>query len=256
MEEKKITTKIIHYCWFGNNPLPSSAENYIKSWKKFFPEYEIKRWDESNFDIKIIPYTYEAYMQKKYAFVSDYARFWILYHYGGLYFDTDVKVIKGMQDIIDQGAFMGRELTFEEALEEKVIGVAPGLGIGSNPYHPFYKEILDHYSKLHFVLEDGSLNQTTVVEYITDLLVRKGLRNIKEIQRVSDIVIYPSDFFCPISPLTLKMIITPNTRTIHYFAGSWIPKNRRVILRFTKKFPKISRCLLMIKHLLDGTRPI
>ena len=100
--------KIIHYCWFGHNPLPESAKKCIESWKKYLPGYEIKEWNESNFNVNAIPYTEEAYRLKKYAFVSDYARFWILYHYGGLYFDTDVEVIKRMDDIIERGAFMGR----------------------------------------------------------------------------------------------------------------------------------------------------
>ena len=101
--------KIIHYCWFGRNPLPESAIKCINSWKKFFPDYEIKEWNEDNFDVNIIPYTAEAYEAKKYAFVSDYARFWILYHFGGIYFDTDVEVIKPFDDILERGPFMGRE---------------------------------------------------------------------------------------------------------------------------------------------------
>ena len=78
--------KVIHYCWFGHNPLPPIAEKCIASWKRYLPDYEIKEWNEENFDVNIVPYTAEAYEAKKYAFVSDFARFWILYHYGGLYF--------------------------------------------------------------------------------------------------------------------------------------------------------------------------
>ena len=86
--------KVIHYCWFGGNPLPESAQKCIASWRKFLPDYEIKEWNESNFDVNAIPYTAQAYAAKKYAFVSDYARFSILYDNGGLYFDTDVEVIR------------------------------------------------------------------------------------------------------------------------------------------------------------------
>ena len=82
--------KIVHYCWFGRNPLPPLAQTCIASWRKFLPDYDIREWNEDNFDVNSIPYTAEAYRQKKYAFVSDYARFWILYHHGGLYFDTDM----------------------------------------------------------------------------------------------------------------------------------------------------------------------
>lgn len=101
--------KIIHYCWFGRNPLPLLAVKCIESWKRYFPDYEIREWNEDNFNVNMIPYTREAYEAKKYAFVSDYARFYILYYYGGLYFDTDVEVIKPMNDIIERGAFMGCE---------------------------------------------------------------------------------------------------------------------------------------------------
>ena len=129
--------KIIHYCWFGRNPLPESAKKCIDSWRKFLPDYEIKEWNEDNFDVNIIPYTQQAYEAKKYAFVSDYARFWILYHHGGVYFDTDVEVIRPMDDIIKKGPFMGREkgayikATGDNTVEVKGdagLGVAPGLG--------------------------------------------------------------------------------------------------------------------------------
>ena len=93
--------KVIHYCWFGGKPLPRSAEKCIASWKKFLPVYEIRRWDESNFDVNAIPYTREAYAAGKYAFVSDYARFWILFHHGGVYFDTDVEIVSQMYDILE-----------------------------------------------------------------------------------------------------------------------------------------------------------
>ena len=130
--------KVIHYCWFGRNPLPESAIRCINSWKKFFPDYEIKEWNEDNFDVNIIPYTSEAYEAKKYAFVSDYARMWILYHYGGLYFDTDVEVIKNMDDIVAKGSFMGIEVEYSEG---SIMSVNPGLGLGVIPHHRIYKEI-------------------------------------------------------------------------------------------------------------------
>lgn len=96
--------KIIHYCWFGGNPLPELAQKCIASWKKFLPDYEIKEWNESNYDVRKIPYIEQAYNAKKYAFVSDYARFDILYQYGGIYFDTDVEVIKPFDEILKRRA--------------------------------------------------------------------------------------------------------------------------------------------------------
>lgn len=101
--------KKIHYCWFGRKPLPESAKKCIASWKKFFHDYEIIEWNEDNYDVNKIPYIQQAYEAKKYAFVSDYARFDVLYQYGGVYFDTDVEVIRPFEDILEKGAFMGCE---------------------------------------------------------------------------------------------------------------------------------------------------
>ena len=91
--------KFVHYCWFGRGELTPLAKKCIASWRLFFPGYEIKEWNEDNFDVNIIPYTADAYKAGKYAFVSDYARFWVLYHFGGVYFDTDVEVIRPMDDV-------------------------------------------------------------------------------------------------------------------------------------------------------------
>ena len=130
--------KVIHYCWFGHNPLPESAVKCINSWRKFMPDYEIKEWNEDNFDVNAIPYTAEAYQMKKYAFVSDYARFWILYQYGGLYFDTDVELIKPIDDIVEKGPFMGIEETCK-IIPVNLVGyplVNPGLGISVEQGYP------------------------------------------------------------------------------------------------------------------------
>ena len=212
--------KIIHYCWFGRNPLPELAVKCIASWKKFLPDYEIKEWNEDNFDVNIIPYTQEAYKVKKYAFVSDYARFWILYKYGGLYFDTDVEVIKPMDDIIAKGSFMGCENEVGSGMAT-TLAVAPGLGLGVNPGLGLYKEMLDLYEKLHFIEEDNSFNLKTVVSYTTEILCNHGLRNTNEIQECAGIWIYPKEYFCPIDYETKKRVDTSHTYTVHHYAASW-----------------------------------
>ena len=210
--------KIIHYCWFGGNPLPPLAEKCIASWKRFLPDYEIKEWNEQNFDINIIPYTAEAYQAKKYAFVSDYARFWILYHYGGLYFDTDVEVIKPMGSIIAKGAFMGCEQDSKPGIE---LTVAPGLGLAVESKHEIYTAILEEYDSFHFLNEDGSNNDKTVVEYVTEILKRHGLKNMPGIQQIEGVKIYPSEYFCPRDTVTKRLHITNNTYTIHHYMASW-----------------------------------
>lgn len=226
--------KIIHYCWFGGKPLPPLALRCINSWKKYLPDYKIMEWNESNFNVNSIPYTKEAYEAKKYAFVSDYARFWILYKYGGLYFDTDVEIIKPMNDIIANGAFMGVETDAD--LEKKIrIKVAPGLGLCAYPQNIIYAELLTLYEQKHFVLHNGNLDMTTVVEYTTAILCHHGLQNIRGIQTVEMIKIYPQEYFCPISTSDGKLRITSNTYTIHHYAQSWqspIRKYGRKILLF------------------------
>lgn len=213
--------KVIHYCWFGGKEPPPLAIKCIESWKKYLPGYEIKRWDESNFDVNIIPYTSQAYETKKYAFVSDYARFWILYKYGGLYFDTDVEVIRSMDDIIATGPFMGCENPYQEDATPDSLRVAPGLGLGVNPGLGLYKEILDLYAELQFLKPDGTFNQTTVVEYITELLCSKGLKNSPEVQNVDDIYIYPKSYFNPKDYIYGKIHISENTVSIHHYSASW-----------------------------------
>ena len=215
--------KVIHYCWFGGKKLPALAQKCIKSWRKYLPDYEIKEWNETNFDVNIIPYTKEAYAEKKYAFVSDYARFWILYHYGGLYFDTDVEIIKPIDDIIARGSFMGCEKNSNE------FSVNPGLGLGAEAGMVFYKEIIQLYNTLHFCNPDGSLNLTTIVTYTSNLLAIYGMEKKDVIQCVDNIWIYPKEYFAPMDPVCSNILITDNTRSIHHYSASWLTKKKRFI---------------------------
>lgn len=216
--------KVIHYCWFGGKPLPKMALKCIESWKKYFPDYEIKQWNEANFDVNIIPYTSEAYKAKKYAFVSDYARFWLLYNYGGVYFDTDVEVIKNMDDIIAKGAFMGCERDARVNVGDML--VAPGLGLAANPGLGLYKEMLNVYKELHFVNPNGSYNQKTIVAYTTEVLLKHGLKQMSGIQECDGVWIYPTEYFCPLNFYTEELKLTDNTRSIHWYTASWITSSQ------------------------------
>lgn len=248
-----MITQVIHYCWFGGNPLPPLAVKCIESWRKFLPSYEIKEWNESNFDVNCISYTQEAYAAKKYAFVSDYARFYILYHHGGLYFDTDVEIIKPIDDIVARGSFMGCENKVKT--DEATLAVAPGLGMAANPGMELYAELLDLYSGLHFKNADGSLNMKTVVSYTTELLCKHGLKNINEIQKCAGIWIYPKDYFCPIDYSTGKIKVTDNTRGIHHFAASWLTTRQKIINVFLRLIgEKAFSIILKIKHSFESYR--
>lgn len=240
--------KVIHYCWFGRNPLPPLAIKCINSWKKFFPDYEIKEWNEDNFDVNIIPYTKEAYEMRKYAFVSDYARFWILYRYGGLYFDTDVEVIKPMDDIIAKGAFMGCE---NGVKDETPLFVAPGLGLGCEAKHPVYADLLKLYSQLHFLQSDSSLNFKTVVQYTTEYFEECGLKKVNTVQLVNGTWIYPQDYFCPKSPKDGKIYLTDNTYTIHHFSASWVSPYEKFVFKVGKIIGKNNlKRLVAIKRMI------
>lgn len=218
--------KVIHYCWFGGNPLPNDAVKCIESWRKYFHGYEIKQWNESNFDFNICDYTKEAYQEKKWAFVSDYARFWILYHVGGLYFDTDVEVIKDFTSIIERGAFMGCEqgecICNNKESEQTCFGINPGLGLGVAPGLGLYKEILTYYEHEHFLDSKGKFNGETVVGKTTKILIKAGFDPQEEqLQNIAGIWIYPPEYFCPMNYETGKVSITPHTYSIHHYTASW-----------------------------------
>lgn len=201
--------KTIHYCWFGGKALPKSALKCINSWKKFLPDYEIKEWNESNFDVNMVPYTAEAYAAKKYAFVSDFARFWILHQEGGVYFDTDVEVIRPMDDILQAGAFMGME---------NQESVAPGLGLAVEAGHPLYRWYLDYFSDKHFTPQ-----QPPMIPVLREKLLELGWQQEMRSQTVEGITIYPPDYFCPQAMMGAPICLTENTRSIHHFDGTWLP---------------------------------
>lgn len=231
--------KIIHYCWFGGKPLPDSAKKCIASWRKFLPDYEIKEWNESNFDVNCIKYTREAYRLKKYAFVSDYARFFILYKYGGLYFDIDVEVIRNMDDIISRGPFMGREAQpVESETEPKynntaVKGTNPGLGLGVAPGLDLYKNIVEWYNAHHFTTWNGKFTGT-VVDIVSKILSTMPIKMFDNgVLYVGGVYIYPPEYFCPKNYFTGEIHLTDNTRCIHHYTATWV--NRRTLWQKIKK---------------------
>ena len=245
--------KKIHYCWFGRNSLPKTAQKCIDSWRKYFPDYQIIEWNENNYDVNKIPYIAQAYAANKYAFVSDYARFDIIYQEGGIYFDTDVEVLRPFDDILKYGAFFGCEINGSmpagiqaESLvgkeyEDFRIRVSPGLGMASEANNPFYKEFLDFYDDYRFYREDGTQNSMAVVRITTNLLAKHGLLDRKGIQVVDHITIYPAEYFNPLNSTTGIVSSTENTHTIHWYSLSWMSKTERFWIAVKRKFRRISR---------------
>lgn len=226
--------KIIHYCWFGGNQISKNVEKCIASWKKFFPDYEIKQWNEENFDVNCCDYVREAYNEKKWAFVSDYARFWILYHEGGLYFDTDVEVIRSMSQIIQKGSFMGCEILDQSGDDEQnELGVNPGLGLGACKGLSIYKEMLELYESINFV--NNADRCLTVVDYTTSVMKKHNWQGKGKIEKIDDIIIYPNEYFCPLNYRTGQLNITDNTYSIHWYTASW----QSSYSRFKSKVQKI-----------------
>lgn len=232
--------KTIHYCWFGGNKKNNEINSYIQSWKKYFPDYEIIEWNESNFDIKCCDYVWEAYKSKKWAFVSDYARFRILYEHGGIYFDTDVEIIKSFNDVLKNGAFMGCEKSLNG---DEMIN--PGLGMAANRHMIIYKEILDYYEKIHF----SSEHVLTVVDHTTAIMERYGFKRIPQKQVIKGINIYPSEYFCPIDMRTGKINVCTDTYSIHHYKGSWQSSYSRFKTK-ARKFvgPSIANIISKLKR--------
>ena len=223
--------KIIHYCWFGRSELPPLAKKCIASWKKFFPDYEIKEWNEDNFDVNQTSYTKNAYKCKKYAFVSDYARFKILNDNGGIYFDTDVEVIRSMDKVISQAPYMGIESELNFSDQETINNsVNPGLGMASPAQHPFFKDMIDLYGALHFEIGKKDYALKTVTQHTSEMLLKKGWHPQKGIvTKIDDLTIFPKQYFCPFSNKTRTFEITESTYSIHHYASSWLTKQQKII---------------------------
>lgn len=235
--------KIIHYCWFGKNPLPDKAKKCIESWKKFMPDYEIKEWNEDNFNVNIIKYTAEAYKLKKYAFVSDYARFWILYNYGGVYFDVDVELIKPIDDIIARGAFMGCE---KSRYENITFNPATGLGMAAPTHHPFYEKVLCTYQHKHLISWNGQITET-VVGIVKNLFKNKSYNtDSNHIIHCQDIYIYPDEYFCPLHYFTKELTITENTRSIHHYVASWTDKKENLFIKIHKRIINLLTLIIVL----------
>jgi len=217
--------KIIHYCWFGKNPLPELAERCISSWKKFCPDYEIICWNENNFDINIVPFTAQVAKTKKWGFIVDYIRAYVVYFYGGIYLDTDVELLKPFDgSILCNTCFSG----FENKMN-----IAPGLIFAGVKGCDIAKELMDFYSKYNFIQENGELNLTPSPKIFTNMLLKYGLKRNNSYQELGVFTSYPTEYFCPMSLKTRMINITKNTYCIHHYLGSWLSEEviQRVELR-------------------------
>lgn len=219
--------KIIHYCWFGRGQMPALAIKCIESWKKYLPNYEIKEWNEDNFDLDMYPYVREAYDNRKFAFVTDVVRLYALYTEGGIYMDTDVEVLKSLDPFLQHTAFSG----FEDDTH-----IPTGI-MASEKGGKWAKENLAYYENKHFIKEDGTMDLTTNVTTLTNYMLPLGLKPNNTYQDFPNLItFYPKDYFCPKSYDDGKIYLTNRSVTIHHFAGSWCPPKT-----VKEKFIKIVR---------------
>lgn len=210
---QEVIPRKIHYCWFGGNEMPDEYQRYIASWRKYCPDYEIVRWDESNYDVHKNRYIHEAYEQKKWAFVSDYARVDILYQEGGIYFDTDVEVIAPFDEFLVWDLFCGFE---------QYNYISWGLGIGAVKGHPILKSVLDVYKNMSFIQEDGSLNLKTCPMIQSEVMEQYGFIRNGKFQTKSGVAVFPWEFFAPLQFNECFGRITEYTHSIHHYAASWL----------------------------------
>jgi hypothetical protein len=231
LKEHLKIPKTIHYCWFGGKPIRDDFIAYIDTWKKYCPDYEIVIWDESNYDYKQNEYMYEAYKQKKWGFVPDYARLDIIYNYGGVYLDTDVELIRNIDDLLCDDAFCG----FASRSS-----VSNGLGFGAVIGFPLILELMKIYDKVSFFNEYGSLNLTASPTFQTEFFRSKGLVLNNTLQKIQDMTIYPSDVLDPFDHITQTFLVTDNTYSIHHYAGTWVSDARH---EKTKILREKYRCL-------------
>lgn len=216
---KKIP-KTINYCWFGKKEKSELILKCIESWKKYCPDYEIIEWNEKNFDVTCNAYCKEAYENKKWAFVSDYARLAIIYEHGGVYLDTDVELIKNINEFLNNDSFF--------CCENKKL-IATGLGFGAKPKNKLVKRMLDEYENIHF--SDGnSIIDKTPCPIRNTIAIKKviGDKIFDKKYEFDNNIILPKEYFCPLDYETKKLNITKNTFGIHWYNESWLSPYRKV----------------------------
>lgn len=215
-DEIKIP-KIIHYCWFGGGQMSELAKKCVASWKEKCPDFEIQKWDENNYNVDVIPYVRQAYNNKAYAFVSDYARLDILYRYGGVYVDTDVEFLKNISPLLRNDAYSGFSLHAPR--------IATGLGMGARRGLPIIQEMMDIYKYERYITDYG-INNTLCQEYNTKVLVHNGLIQNGRYQVVADMTCYPKDYLDPKSSHFGILTDTTNAFSIHHSANTWSSNTR------------------------------
>jgi len=203
---------VIHYCWFGEGPLPALAEECLGSWGRSCPGYDIRRWDEQSFDVAQCTFSRQAHAARKWAFVSDYARLRIIFDHGGIYLDTDVELLQSPDFLREHTAFFG----FQQDAT-----IATGLGFGAVPGNPLVGALLAAYESAPFLGPDGKPDATPCPARDAEVFRRFGFRLDGSRQERDGVVVLPADMLCPKSYESGRVSLSPNTVAIHHYAASW-----------------------------------
>lgn len=221
--------KIIHYCWLSNDKKPESIQKCIASWKKHLPEYELRLWDIDSFDYGSVPFTRDALAAKKWAFVSDYIRLYALFHYGGIYLDSDVLCFGNIDGLLDSSFFTGLEMRDKEHSQIYLEAAV----MGTEREHPFIKKALELYSSRSFFKENGEMDLTPIPTILSELMTETYHWIPKdETQHLGDnITVYSTE--------TIANSNCPRKSTVklyHLNNRSWIPATKTArLLRNIKR---------------------
>ncbi len=228
--------KTIHYCWFGEKEKPALTRKCIESWRKLCPDFTIVEWNEHNFDVALNSYTKKCYETKQWAFLSDYIRLIVVFQYGGIYFDTDVEVIRSIDDLLENDAFFGFE---NDSF------VATGLGFGAIKKHPSISAMIQQYEQVI----NGKFNTVKCPKLNTDALIPFGLKCDGSFQVLpNNITIYPVDYFNPLDDATGRLDITDNTYSINHYGKSWLGKGARIRSKLTRPLHRVLGTDFFRKH--------
>lgn len=216
--------KIIHFCWLSGDPYPEKIANCLASWKKPLSDYEIWLWDLNRFDINSSSWVKEAFEAKKYAFAADYIRCYALYHYGGIYLDSDVEVLKPYDDLLQLPYFFCKE-NDTLAIEAATMGCEKG--------HPLFQKMLEYYEGRHFVGEDGKMDKLTlpvILRQVSEMNFEKVVIESPDqfIYDKTKLCLFPKDYFSPIVDEQPKFL-TSRTYSIHHYAGTWMPTWHKIL---------------------------
>lgn len=209
-----VIPRTIHAIWFSGEPMPELYQKCLQSWKKYASDFEIKIWNLDTYKPDNCLFFEQAIEHRNWAFASDYARADLLRRYGGIYMDLDVEMLRPIDDLLYNDAYMSFE-----SLDR----IECGSGMGARAGHPIIEEICESYEKRPYLKPDGTWDNSTCPVRYTQVIEKHGLKKNGGFQFVEGITIYPFEVLTAKSFDTGIIYNTEHSYTIHHHNGSWIP---------------------------------